>query len=163
MTTSMRKRWAPVRTSATSPRARKSRACCANSNCRWTNAAAAAPLTAPNGSVRSTSHWNSMTSSVPEIVPASPRGREQDQPAFRISVKCSGLGSGPIYQSLVLPGFYPRYEPAFDLKRPSLRALGGGVSGHLDAREIVRRTMIGRQSANIWSFRHGSVNYINNV
>jgi hypothetical protein len=41
--------------------------------------------------------------------------------------------------------------------------LGGGGSGEVCALEIVRRTMIGRQSANIWSFRHGSVNYIKNA
>jgi hypothetical protein len=39
----------------------------------------------------------------------------------------------------------------------------GAFPGILDAREIVRRTMIGRRSANIWSFRHGSVNYIKKV
>jgi hypothetical protein len=83
--------------------------------------------------------------------------------AFRISVEFSRSGSEAVYQGLVLPGFYPKSEPAFDLGRPFLGPFGGGVSGHLDAREIVRRTMIGRQSANIWSFCHGSVNYIEGV
>jgi hypothetical protein len=83
--------------------------------------------------------------------------------AFRISVKFSGSGSVPVYQNLVLPGIYPKSEPAFDLGRSSLRALGGGVSEDICALEIVRRTMIGRQSANIWSFRHGSVNYNKSV
>jgi hypothetical protein len=104
-----------------------------------------------------------MTSSVPEIVPASSRGREQSQSGFRISVELSGVGGEAVYQSLVLPGFYPKSEPAFDLGRPSLRASGGGVSRKICALELVRRTMIGRQSANIWSFRHGSVNYIKNA
>jgi hypothetical protein len=89
--------------------------------------------------------------------------RSETSAAFRVSIEFSGLRSEAVYQSLDLPGFYPKSEPAFDRGRPSLRALGGGVSGRLDAREIVRRTMIGRQSANIWSFRHGSVNYIKNV
>jgi hypothetical protein len=92
-----------------------------------------------------------MTSSVPEIVPASSRGREQSQSGFRISVELSGVGGEAVYQSLVLPGFYPKSEPAFDLGRPSLRASGGGVSRKICALELVRRTMIGRQSANIWS------------
>jgi chromosome partitioning protein len=109
--------------------ARRSRACCANSNCLWTNVAAAAPPTAPSGSVRSTSRWNSMTSSVPEIVPASSCGRERGQSGFRISVELSRSGREAVYQGLVLPGFYPKSEPAFDLERPSLRALGGGGSG----------------------------------
>jgi hypothetical protein len=104
-----------------------------------------------------------MTSSVPEIVPASSRGGEPGQSRFRISVELSRSGREAVYQSLVLPGFYPKSEPAFDLERPSLRALGGGRFREICALEIVRRTMIGRQSANIWSFRHSSVNYIRDV
>jgi hypothetical protein len=80
--------------------------------------------------------------------------------AFRISVKFSGSGSSPVHQSRILPVFYPKLEPAFDFGRPSLRPFGGGFSGHLDACEIVRRTTIGRQSANIWSSCHTGVNYI---
>ena len=66
-------------------------------------------------------------------------------------------------KALFYRAFTQDLNPLLTLRRPVLCALGGGVSGHLDAREIVRRTTIGRQSANIWSFRHGSVNYIKNV
>jgi hypothetical protein len=83
--------------------------------------------------------------------------------ASRISVEFSGSDSAVVYQGLDLPGFYLKSEPVFDLECPSLRALGGGVSGDFRALEIVHRTMTGRQSANIWSFRHGSVNYIRKV
>jgi hypothetical protein len=76
-----------------------------------------------------------MTSSVPEIAPAASRGQEQDERRFRISVKLSRSGRETVYQSLVLPGFYPKSEPAFDLERPSLSALGGVFAGDFHALE----------------------------
>ena len=83
-----------------------------------------------------------MTSSVPEIV-LSRAARPRDYPALRISVKMFRIRSWPVHQSLVLPGFYPRSEPAFDLGRPFC-ARSAAFPEYSMAWEIVRRTMIGR-------------------
>jgi hypothetical protein len=48
-----------------------------------------------------------------------------------ISVKFSPSGSGPVHQTGILPGFYPKSEPALDIERPLLRAFGRAFLGIL--------------------------------
>lgn len=104
-----------------------------------------------------------MTSSAPEITPASPRGQEWHQAGLENLSNFPDRIQSRFSKALFFRPFTQDLNLFLTLNAHLCARSVGGASGHLDAREIVRRTTNGRQSANIWSFRNASVNYINDA